>query len=121
LFEALIDPAAGATLADGVSALLLRTCEFVDNRHTTVAEEVLWDLCDTVSRTGAAIGRHSSAELVLGVEHAQLLAGAGYSKADAQRWMYEHAVRSHADLERAGAWSRTAYPMDRVRTGGPSS
>ena len=85
-----------------VTALLLRTCEFVDNRHTTVAEEVLWDLCDTVSRTGAAIGRHSSAGLVLGVEHAQLLAGAGYTKADVQGWMYEHAVRSHADLERAG-------------------
>jgi hypothetical protein len=87
---------------DAVSALLLRTCEFVDNRHTTVAEEVLWDLCDTVSRTGAAIGRHSSAGLVLGVEHAQLLADAGYSKADVQQWMYEHAVRSHANLERAG-------------------
>jgi hypothetical protein len=87
---------------DAVSALLLRTCEFVDNRHTTVAEEVLWDLCDTVSRTGAAIGRHSSAGLVLGVEHAQLIAGAGYTKADVQLWMYEHAVRNHADLERAG-------------------
>ena len=53
-------------------------------------------------RTGAAIGRHSSAGLVLGVEHAQLLASHGFSKADVQQWLSEHAVRSHADLERAG-------------------
>ncbi|EHR52201.1 hypothetical protein SacmaDRAFT_4005 [Saccharomonospora marina XMU15] len=85
-----------------VTALLLRTCEFVDNRHTTDAERVLWDLADTIWRTGAAIGRHSSAGLVLSVEHAQQLADAGFSKADVQRWLYEHCVRSHADLERAG-------------------
>lgn len=87
---------------DTVTALLLRTCEFVDNRHTLDAEEVLWDLADTISRTGAAIGRHSSAGLVLSVEHAQQLAGAGFGKADVQRWLYEHCVRSHADLEHAG-------------------
>lgn len=87
---------------DAVSALLLRTCEFVDNRHTRDAEEVLWDLADTISRTGAAIGWHSSAGLVLSVEHAQQFADAGFGKADVQRWLYEHCVRSHADLERAG-------------------
>ncbi|PXY20799.1 hypothetical protein [Prauserella muralis] len=87
---------------DAVTALLLRTCEFVDNRHTRDAEEVLWDIADTISRTGAAIGRHSSAGLVLSVEHAQQLAAAGFGKADVQRWLYEHCVRSHADLERAG-------------------
>ncbi|TNC23592.1 hypothetical protein [Amycolatopsis alkalitolerans] len=85
-----------------VSALLLRTCEFVDNRHTKEPEEVLWDFCDTVARTGAAIGRFSSAGLVLSVEHAQLFAEGGFSKADVQRWLYDHAIRTHADLERAG-------------------
>jgi hypothetical protein len=87
---------------DAVSALLVRTCEFVDNRHTTDPEQVLWDLADTVARTGAVIGRHSSAGLVLGVEHAQLLASGGFAKADVQRWLSEHAVRRHADLARAG-------------------
>jgi hypothetical protein len=87
---------------DAVTTLLLRTCEFVDNRHTQDPEEVLWDFADTISRTGAAIGRHSSAGLVLGVEHAQQLAEGGFGKADVQRWLYEHCVRSHADLERAG-------------------
>ncbi|MET0135991.1 MAG: hypothetical protein ABW215_20615 [Kibdelosporangium sp.] len=91
---------------DAVSALLLRTCEFVDNRHTTKAEHVLWDIGDTVARTGAAIGSRSSAGLVLGVEHAQLLAKAGFGKADVQQWLYERAVRSAADLTRAGKSSR---------------
>ncbi|MEU6645571.1 hypothetical protein ABZ863_23890 [Saccharomonospora sp. NPDC046836] len=88
--------------ADAVSALLLRTSEFVDNRHTQNAEEVLWDICDTVARTGAAIVPHSSAGLILGVEHAQQLADAGFTKAEVQRWLSEHAVRSHAELNRAG-------------------
>jgi hypothetical protein len=88
--------------ASAVSVVLLRTCEFVDNRHTQDAEEVLWDIADTISRTGAAIGRHSSAGLVLSVEHAEQFAAAGFGKADVQRWLYEHCVRSHADLERAG-------------------
>lgn len=87
---------------DVVCAMLLRTCEFVDNRHTQDAEEVLWDISDTISRTGAAIGRHSSAGLVLSVEHAQQFAAAGMSKADVQNWLYDHSVRSHAALERAG-------------------
>ncbi|WP_235999050.1 hypothetical protein [Qaidamihabitans albus] len=88
--------------ADAVSAMLLRTCEYVDNRHTTDPEGVLWDLTDTVARTGAVIGRNSSAGLLLGVEHAQLLAEAGMSKADVQRWISGHARRGAADLRRAG-------------------
>ncbi|GAA5167379.1 MULTISPECIES: hypothetical protein [Amycolatopsis] len=87
---------------NAVSALLLRTCEFVDNRHTKDPEEVLWDFCDTVWRTGAAIGRFSSAGLILSPEHAQLFADGGFAKRDVQQWLYDHAVRTHADLERAG-------------------
>ncbi|GAA2353052.1 hypothetical protein GCM10009854_33860 [Saccharopolyspora halophila] len=87
---------------DAISAMLLRTCEFVDNRHTRDAEEVLWDICDTVMRTGAAIGPFSSAGLVLCVEHAQQLAEAGFGKSEVQRWLSAHAVRGHEDLRRAG-------------------
>ena len=35
-------------------------------------------------------------------EHAQLLAGAGYSKADIQAWLIEHCGRTEADLAKAG-------------------
>jgi len=88
--------------ASAVSATLLRTCEFVDNRHTQDPEQVLWDIADTVSRTGALIFRDTSCGVVLGPEHAQLLAGAGYSKADVKAWLVEHCGRTQAELRRAG-------------------
>jgi hypothetical protein len=58
--------------ASAVSATLLRTCEFVDNRHTPDPE------------------------------HAQMLAGAGFSKQGVQEWLMEHCGRTGADLRRAG-------------------
>jgi hypothetical protein len=87
---------------DAVSATLLRTCEFVDNRNTQDPEELLADFADTISRTGQAIVPFSTAGLVLGVEHAQLLAGGGFTKRDVQRWLYERCVRSREDLARVG-------------------
>ena len=88
---------------DAVSALLIRSCEYVDNRHTESAEAVLFDLADSLARLGAYLGvRHSTGGLVLGPEHAQVLADAGYGRADVQRWLFEHAVRSHADVAAAG-------------------
>jgi hypothetical protein len=87
---------------NAVCATLLRTCEFVDNRTSTEAEELLTDFADTISRTGAAIPPFSTAGLILGVEHAELLASKGFSRRDVQEWLYEHCVRSHEDLDRAG-------------------
>lgn len=87
---------------DAVSATLLRTCEFVDNRHTQDAEQILWDVADTISRTGSLIFRSTGAGVVLGPEHAQLLAGAGLQRADVQAWFVEHCGRTRAELRRAG-------------------
>lgn len=85
-----------------VSATLIRTCEFVDNRHTQDPERILWDFADTISRTGALIFRDTSCGVVFSPEHAQLLAEGGFSKADVQAWLIEHCGRSNADLHRAG-------------------
>ncbi len=85
-----------------MSATLLRTCEFVDNRHTQDAEQVLWDFADTISRTGALIFRDTSCGVVFCPEHAQLLAAAGFSKAGVKDWLIQHCGRSEADLRRAG-------------------
>ena len=63
-----------------VSATLLRTCEFVDNRHTADPEHVLTDIADTISRTGSLIFKDTSAGVVFCPEHAQMLASAGFSK-----------------------------------------
>jgi hypothetical protein len=96
---------ADAGLPDGtsaVSATLLRTCEFVDNRHTQDPEQVLWDFADTISRTGALIFRDTSCGVVFCPEHAQLLAGAGFAKDDVKDWLIEHCGRTQAELRRAG-------------------
>lgn len=85
-----------------VTATLLRTSEFVDNRHSHHVEDVLWDLAGTISRTGAQIFKEASTGLVLCPEHAQMLAGAGFSKADVQAWLLEHCGSAPADLRRAG-------------------
>jgi len=85
-----------------VTATLLRTSEFVDNRHSHHVQDVLWDLAGTISRTGAQIFREASTGLVLCPEHAQMLADAGYSKAGVREWLLEHCGSTPADLRRAG-------------------
>jgi hypothetical protein len=103
---------AEAGLPDGtsaVSATLLRTCEFVDNRHTQDAEQVLWDFADTISRTGALIFRDTSCGVVFCPEHAQLLADAGFSKNDVRDWLVSHSGRTAADLHRVGKNGLNGY------------
>jgi hypothetical protein len=103
--------------ADAVSAMLIRTCEYVDNRSTDSAEAVLSDLADTLARLGAYVGGpHSSGGLVLGPEHAQLLGNAGYSRADVQQWLFTRAVRDPADMAAAGKGEHAAPSGE---SGGP--
>ncbi|WP_165367988.1 hypothetical protein, partial [Phytoactinopolyspora endophytica] len=87
---------------DAVSATLLRTCEYVDNRHTSSAEQLLGDFADTIGRSGAWIFKHALAGVVFCPEHAQLLAGAGYRRADVAAWLVEHAGRTTEQLAGAG-------------------
>jgi hypothetical protein len=85
-----------------VSATLLRTSEFVDNRHTGDAEQLLTDFADTISRTGAWIFRHASAGIVFCPEHAQLLAGAGFDRAKVRAWLAQRCGRTVGDLADVG-------------------
>jgi hypothetical protein len=85
-----------------VSATLLRTCEFVDNRHTSSAEQLLSDFADTLGRSGSWIFEHASAGVVFCPEHAQQLAGAGFDRAQVRAWLTERSGRSTAELARAG-------------------
>jgi hypothetical protein len=88
--------------ANAVSCTLTRTYEFVDNRHTQDPEQLLNDFADTISRTGVMIFRAQSAGIVFCPEHAQMLAGAGYSKVDVKDWLIERCGRVEADLRAAG-------------------
>lgn len=100
-----------------VSAMLLRTVEFVDNRHTHDAEDLLRDLADTIGRSGSWIFRHANAALVLCPEHAQHLDAAGFDKPAIRRWLVEHSGRDSAHLARVG---KTVPAGEHVRGEGPA-
>ncbi len=85
-----------------VTTMVIRSCVHIEARHTTVPEQLALDIAGTISRTGALIHETISALVVLGPEHAQLLARAGWSKAGLSRFIYDHAVRSRAELAAVG-------------------
>lgn len=85
-----------------VSAMHIRSCEFVDNRQTAKAVHLLSDIADTIGRTGSALGRRMRCLVVLGPEHAQAIAADGFSKADVRRYLAEHVGRRASELRAAG-------------------
>jgi len=104
--------------ASAVTATLLRTCEFVDNRHTANAEQLLADFADTIGRSGAWIFRHAGAGIVFCPEHAQLLASAGFDRAAVRSWVAERSGRSTAELAGTG---KDACDANGVRLPGEGS
>ncbi len=85
-----------------VTAMVMRSCVHLEARHTTVPEQLATDIAGTISRTGALIHATISALVVLGPEHARLFARAGWGKADIQRFLYDHAVHTRAELAAVG-------------------
>ena len=87
---------------DAVTTVLLRTCEFVDNRHTQDAEQLLGDFADSIGRSGPWIFQHAQVGLVLCPEHAERLADAGFDRPAIRRWLAERSGRTTAQLAVAG-------------------
>lgn len=85
-----------------VTTMLVRTCEFVDNRHFQDPVEILRDLADSIQRAGPWIFRHSAVALVLNPDHARAFADNGMSKQDVRAWIAEHAGRSESELAAVG-------------------
>lgn len=99
---------------DGVSATLVRSFEYVDNRHTRDPEKLLAAFADTLVRTGSLLFRHASAGIILSPEHAQLLGEAGMAKHDVRRWL-EREADSPKDLMIMVAGARDAGSSTVVR------
>ncbi|MEV5411350.1 hypothetical protein AB0K60_21225 [Thermopolyspora sp. NPDC052614] len=93
----------GLDAADSaVTGLTIRSCMHIEARHTSVPEQLGLDLADSVRRTGALLHETTSVLLVLGPEHAQMFASAGWGKQDVRRYVYEKAVNSRALLKAHG-------------------
>lgn len=88
--------------ANALSTMLVRTSEFVDNRHFNAPEEVLRDFVDTISRTGPWIFRHSAVAIVMNPDHARVFAEAGMSKQDVREWIVARAGKTEAQLAAVG-------------------
>ena len=85
-----------------VTAMVIRSCVHIEARHTRVPEQLATDIAGTISRTGALIHETISAAVVLSPEHARLLSAAGWGKSDLRQFLFDHAVRTRAELAAAG-------------------
>jgi hypothetical protein len=104
-----------------VTSMVIRSCLHIEARHTTVPEQLAADIAGTISRTGALIHRTISACIVLGPEHARLFSRAGWGKADLQRFMYDHAAATRAELAAAGKDAISRDTRFRLPAGHPDA
>lgn len=89
--------------ASAVTVYMARNTLHVENRDTQDPEQVLLTIADAMSYAGSVMSRGgSTTAVVMGPEHAQLVAGAGWSKADVKRFLWEHHGRPLGDLRRMG-------------------
>lgn len=86
-----------------ITTYVARGTMHVENRHTQGPEKLLLTIADAMSYIGGPMyyGQSNSA-VVMGPEHAQLLARQGWSKVQVKQFLWEHYGRTVADLRRMG-------------------
>ncbi|MCL6561726.1 MAG: hypothetical protein K6U87_01810 [Firmicutes bacterium] len=105
-----------------VSALHIRSVDFLDNRHSQRPEQLLNDLADTAARSGVMRRHRNCTAILLSPEHARWLSDHGYTKAAIKAYLVEHAGRRYRELQRVGkdavelplGFSRPSTPAERI-------
>jgi len=85
----------------------------VNDHVSTTASGILTTLCDTAVSLGSNVGWYFSQSqllVVLGPEHAKTVADDGFTRADVQRFVYEHARLSLGHLRLGGMWGMHDWP-----------
>ncbi|MGH8987227.1 MAG: hypothetical protein ACRDXC_01340 [Acidimicrobiales bacterium] len=95
-----------------IAALHTRGIDFVDNRHTADARHILNDIGDSIARTGTILRLRKRVAVILGPEHAQLMAAQGMSKLDVKEYLVENSFRRVDDLRRAGKDAEISIPKN---------
>ena len=86
-----------------VTGFMARSTAHVENRTSADPEHVLLTIADAMSYGGAHVSLgHAALVVVMGPEHAQLLASKGWSKQQARHFLFEHCGRRLGDLRRMG-------------------
>jgi len=89
--------------ASVVTTHFARSTLHVENRISSRPEEILLTIADSMSYAGGwQAGRGYT--VVMGPEHAQLLARNGWSKRQAKEFLWEHWGRRRGDLRRLGLY-----------------
>jgi hypothetical protein len=85
----------------------------VNDHVSTTAGGILTNVADTAVSLGSNVGWYfwqSQLLIVLGPEHAQTIAGDGFSREDVQRFVFEHARLPLRLLKRGGMWGIQDWP-----------
>lgn len=72
----------------------------VENHYASTAEQVLLTVADSMASLGCLT--QGQAVVVLSPEHAQIVARGGWDRRRVREFLYEHARRTSAELERVG-------------------
>jgi hypothetical protein len=98
---------------------MIRSDIYVEHRSSQVPEEILTTIADTMSYGGAVTqvtdNRNDlGAVVVMGPEHAQLIAARGWSKQDCRQFLFERFGKRKAELRAMGKLHRSfeAEPED---------
>jgi hypothetical protein len=85
-----------------VSVFSGRSPEPVENRAASTPDGILYSIADTMSRVSVLLVFPAPVVVVLGPEHASIIARHGWSKNDVKQFLFENCKRPVADLELAG-------------------
>jgi hypothetical protein len=86
----------------------------VNDHVSTGAAGILATLADTAVSLGSNVGwflAQSQLLVVLGPEHAATIAGDGFTRADVQRYVFEHARLPLRTLKLGGMWGMQDWPV----------
>ncbi len=79
----------------------------VENHGGNTPEAILETVADAMANYGCiSLGQ---TVVVLSPEHAEIVAGTGWSKADVRAFLFEHAKRSIEDMQRIGKYTQRAH------------
>jgi hypothetical protein len=84
-----------------------------DHQSTTGARfaNILADAMRELGHNGWAISRGNDFAVLLGPEHAQMLAADGWSREDLQRFLYHRSCRRVGEVMEAGNWTGREWPV----------
>jgi hypothetical protein len=86
----------------------------VNDHVSTTAAGILNNVSDVAATLGSNVGWYFSQSqllVVLGPEHAATIAGDGFTRADVQRFIFEHARLPLGRLKLGGMWGMRDWPL----------